>query len=84
MAMHSAAALSDELSRTDAAHVTHALKLYVRRQRPAVDAAQRNSRQLARLMMLNSRPTAWLRDRVLRFYSLKQLLKEIRGVMEGG
>ncbi len=55
-AMDSAAALSDELSRADNAHMGYALSLYEKRQRHRVEKAQNNSRFLARLMFINSRP----------------------------
>lgn len=82
MAMESAAALNDELSRTDARFVTQALELYVKRHRPRVDAAQAESRRLSKLMFANSRPYAWLRDRLLRFYSLERLMRDIRKIMD--
>lgn len=84
MAMDAAAALNDELTRTDSAHVPYALRLFEARQRPRTAAAQKNSRQLARLMMVNSRPTAWLRDRAMRFYSLRAVLRDISALMEPG
>ncbi len=62
VAMDAAAALADELARTDAAHIPYTLDLFVRRQRPRAEAAQKNSRQLARWMMVDGPPTAWLRD----------------------
>lgn len=83
MAMDSAAALDDELSRTDAAHLDYALSLYERRQRPAVEAAQENSRRLARMMMLESPVATWGRDQMMRFYSLERALKDIEQVLEG-
>jgi len=83
MAMLSAASLADELSRTDAAHVDYALRLYVRRNKQRVEAAQDNSRKLARMMLIESAPLAWGRDQLLRFYTLDQALKEIVEIMEG-
>lgn len=83
MAMLSAAALADELSRTDAAHLDYALRLYVRRNKQRVEAAQDNSRKLARMMLIESAPLAWGRDQLLRFYTLDQALKEIVEIMEG-
>ncbi|MBM4124662.1 MAG: FAD-dependent monooxygenase [Nitrospira sp.] len=83
MAMLSASALADELSRTDAAHVEYALRLYVRRNKQRVEAAQDNSRKLGRLMFVESLPLAWGRDQLMRFYTLDQALKQIVEVMEG-
>lgn len=83
MAMLSAAVLNDELSRTDAVHVEHALRLFVQRDRPKADAAQDNARTLARLMMVESLPLAWGRDMLMHFYTLDQALNDIIRVMEG-
>lgn len=83
MAMMSAAALADELSRADAAHIEYALRLFVSRARPKVEAAQDNSRHLAKLMMVESLPLAWGREQLLRFYTLDQALRDIMRVMEG-
>ena len=83
MAMLSAAALADELSRADAAHIEYALRLYEQRDRKKVESAQDNSRQLAKLMMIESTPLAWGRDQLMKFYTLDQALKEIVKIMEG-
>lgn len=83
MAMLSAAALADELSRADAAHVDYALRLYVRRNKPRVEAAQDNSRRLARMMFVQSTSLVRVRDKLLRFYTLDLALKEIVALMEG-
>lgn len=82
-AMDSAAALADELSRADAAHLDYALKLYEKRQRHRVELAQKNSRDLARYMFVNNPATAFARDQLMRFYTLEQLVKDISKVMEG-
>lgn len=83
-AMDSAAALADELSRASSTHLDFALKLYEKRQRPRVELMQKNSRNLARVMFINSAPIAWARDQLMRFYSLKMLVRDITTVMEGG
>ncbi|HLH78549.1 MAG TPA: NAD(P)/FAD-dependent oxidoreductase [Candidatus Binataceae bacterium] len=83
MAMLSAAALADELTRVDAAHVDYALRLFERRDRKRVEAAQNNSRRLARLIMVDSVPMAWGRDQLMKFYSLDRALKEVVELMEG-
>lgn len=82
MALESAAALADELSRTDPTYLPNALQLYQKRRRNRVEAAQTQSRRLARLMFLNSPRLAALRDRALRFASMEQmvgpLIKDLR------
>lgn len=74
MALESAAVLADELSRTDSAHLPHALELYQRRRRRRVEAAQTQSRQLARAMFLSSARLASVRNRALRLASLEQMV----------
>jgi 2-polyprenyl-6-methoxyphenol hydroxylase-like FAD-dependent oxidoreductase len=74
MALESAAALADELSRSDAEHAHQALLLYERRRRRRVERAQAQSRRLARLMFVRSARVAHLRDRALRLTSVEQLL----------
>jgi 2-polyprenyl-6-methoxyphenol hydroxylase-like FAD-dependent oxidoreductase len=82
MALESAAVLADELSRTDSTYVTNALKLYGRRRRRRVEAAQNQSRLLARVMFVRSRRLAAIRNRALRFASMEQvvgpLIKELK------
>ncbi len=82
VAMDSAAALADELSRADAPHMGHALELYEKRQRHRVELAQQNSRNLARLMFVSSPRVAWARDQMMRFYTLRRLIKDISKVMD--
>jgi 2-polyprenyl-6-methoxyphenol hydroxylase-like FAD-dependent oxidoreductase len=81
MAMESAAALADELSRTDAAYVPNALKLFEKRRRKRVEAVQSNSRSLARLMFTSNGLFARTRDVVMRFYTMEQALKPIVDAM---
>jgi 2-polyprenyl-6-methoxyphenol hydroxylase-like FAD-dependent oxidoreductase len=83
MAMLSAAALADELSRTDAAHLPGALALYQRRQQHKVVAAQQNSRKLAQMMMVDSPAMAWGREVLMHFYSPDRALHDIVKVMDG-
>ncbi|BDD11700.1 oxidoreductase (plasmid) [Fulvitalea axinellae] len=83
MAMDSAVALVDELSRTDKEHIEYGLHLYISRQKKRVESAQRNSRRLAKLMFVESKFRARLRDCLLRFYSLDDFIKDIRKIMEG-
>lgn len=77
MAMESAAVLADELSRTDATHLENALELYVARRRRRVEGMQADSRHLAKMMLVESLPLAWTRDRLMRFYSIDMLIKNI-------
>lgn len=83
MAMDSAAALNDELSRADSDHLTYALSLFEKRQRPRVEKAQQNSRQLGKMMFINSPLLAKLRNMLLQFYTMEQFVKDIEKVMEG-
>jgi 2-polyprenyl-6-methoxyphenol hydroxylase-like FAD-dependent oxidoreductase len=83
VAMDSAAALSDELARADAAHLEFALSLYEKRQRNRAERAQKNSRDLARFMFVNNPLVAFGRDQFMRVYTLKQLIRDISKVMEG-
>ncbi|MEZ5318903.1 MAG: FAD-dependent monooxygenase [Vicinamibacterales bacterium] len=77
MAMESAAVLADELSRTDARFVEHALALFVKRRRARVERIQDDSRHLARLMFVTSATVAHVRNLLTRFYSLERLASSI-------
>jgi 2-polyprenyl-6-methoxyphenol hydroxylase-like FAD-dependent oxidoreductase len=77
MAMESAAVLADELSRAGAAEIPNALANYERRRRKRVEAAQEDSRKLARWMFASRGPMSWLRNRALRFMTLESLAKNI-------
>ncbi|WP_293323490.1 NAD(P)/FAD-dependent oxidoreductase [Parvibaculum sp.] len=83
VAMDSAAALADELSRTDAAGMTRALTLYEKRQRSRVETAQDGSRSLARLMFVNSPALVRLRNASMYLYTQKRLLKSLDRMIEG-
>lgn len=83
MAMDSAAALADELSRADADHLSYALKLYANRQKSRVEKAQSDSRKMGRLMFVESGPLARLRDKLVPFYSLERMVSDLVKVMEG-
>ena len=84
MAMDSAAALADELSRADVDHLPYAFRLYVKRQRKRVEMAQDNSRLLAKVLFCNTPLKSKMRDAVMRFYTIKGLIRNIKRVMEGG
>lgn len=81
MAMESAAVLADELSRTDAAHIPQALRFYETRRRKRVEAAQSDSRKLAKMMFLRNPLAAWARNQAVRFMSLKSLASQIVTMM---
>jgi 2-polyprenyl-6-methoxyphenol hydroxylase-like FAD-dependent oxidoreductase len=82
MAMESAAVLADELSRADAEHLTYPLAFYETRRKGRVEAAQDDSRHLARMMFIESMPLAWGRDQALKFYSIEQLVAQIAKIFE--
>lgn len=82
MAMESAAALADEMSRADAASLDLTIRLFVRRRRGRVDSVQTASRRLLRLSLLKSRPMTYLRNRMMGFMSEKQLLGSLVRVLE--
>ncbi|MEZ5350160.1 MAG: hypothetical protein R2714_13320 [Microthrixaceae bacterium] len=82
-AMDLAAALADELSRSDATHIGYALELYEKRQRHRVELAQKNSRDLARYMFVNAAPLAMARDHLMRFYTLDHMISDVSKVMDG-
>lgn len=74
MALESAAVLADELSRADAEHLPNALGLYVKRRRRRVEGAQNQSRWLARVMFVRSRPLAALRDHLMKLVRIEQMV----------
>jgi 2-polyprenyl-6-methoxyphenol hydroxylase-like FAD-dependent oxidoreductase len=82
MAMESAAVLADELSRADAEHLTYPLAFYETRRKRRVEAAQDDSRHLARMMFIENMPLAWGRDQALKFYSIEQLVAQIAKIFE--
>ncbi|WP_253289736.1 hypothetical protein [Verrucosispora sioxanthis] len=74
MALESAAAPADELSRCDAGHVPTALRLYERRRKRRVERAQRQSRQFARALFTSSSTLAGLRNGLVARMSVERLL----------
>lgn len=76
-AIRSAAALADELSKTDASHVPHALALYVKRCRKFVQGNQGDSRAAARYMFGESQSLGWARDQLVKLYPARRVLKRI-------
>jgi salicylate hydroxylase len=81
MAMESAAVLACELAGGDAASVPSALNAYERMQRPRVESAQHNSRQLARLMFRRGRLVTKARDTLTRFVGVNTALGPIRKLL---
>jgi len=81
MALESALALTKELTRTDVKDVPEALRRYEDRQRPRVEAAQDNSRLLARLVFRRNRFVATLRDLIMARVSAKVALGPIHKLL---
>lgn len=81
MALESARTLAEELTGTEAEAVSEALRRYEARQRPRVEAAQDNSRLLARLVFRRSRLAATLRDLIMARVSAKAALGPIRKLL---
>ncbi|MGY1603117.1 FAD-dependent oxidoreductase [Geodermatophilus sp. SYSU D00815] len=81
MAMDSAARLADELARTRPAWAPTALALFADHQRPRVEAVQRTSRRLARIMFLRSRAVSRARDRLTPMLPSAALTDPIVGPM---
>lgn len=77
MAMESAAVLADELSRTDAKYVKNAIDFYIKRRQPRAEKAQTASRQIAKMMFVKSGFKTWMRNYMLKFYSLERLSKDL-------
>lgn len=78
-AMESAAVLADELLRVEAKTVDRALRLYELRHRKRVEAAQTESRNLAKVMLVSSTPLAWARDELMKHYPVD---KFVAGIMK--
>lgn len=81
MAMESAWVLADHLTGTEPASIPPALAAYEAAQRPRVEAAQRNSRWLARLVMRRSRALATVRDLALSRVSVDAVLGPIKKLL---
>ena len=83
MAMDSAAALVDELSRVDKQHIEYGLRLFSKRQKKRVEKAQKDSRELGKMMFVDSSIISSLRNKLLPFYNLERMLSDLTDVMEG-
>ncbi|WP_211116284.1 FAD-dependent oxidoreductase [Glycomyces buryatensis] len=82
MAMESAGALVRHLADCEPHLVPTALAAFERGQRPRVEAAQKNSRQLAPMMFNRNPVAAMLRDTAARFVPLGVALRPIQGLLE--
>jgi 2-polyprenyl-6-methoxyphenol hydroxylase-like FAD-dependent oxidoreductase len=82
MAMESAWMLGRLLSRADPSRLADVLKSYERIQRPRVESAQRNSRQLATMMFRRSRMLAYLREIALRAVSVERAIRPIQRLLQ--
>jgi len=82
MAMESATVLARHLLDAGPEGVGEALSAYERGQRPRVEAAQDNSRQLAKLMFRHSRVLAVIRDLAVRLVPLATILGPIRDLLD--
>lgn len=76
-ALRGAAALADELSRSSASSIPLALELYEKRCRSVVERNQTDSRRLARVMFVRSKPIGWTRDQLARRYTPEKVLAQI-------
>jgi 2-polyprenyl-6-methoxyphenol hydroxylase-like FAD-dependent oxidoreductase len=84
MAIESAGVLAEQLKDCAPGQVVSALNAYERIEKPRVEAAQKNSRQLARLMFNTGRTATVLRDTATRFVPLGAALRPIRRLLESG
>ena len=82
MAMESAWVLGRMLRHADRAELADLLRAYERTQRPRVEAAQDNSRQLANLMFRRSRSLAVLRDLAMRMMSVQAAIRPIQRLLQ--
>ncbi|MGI9063479.1 MAG: FAD-dependent oxidoreductase [Pseudonocardiaceae bacterium] len=82
MAVESAWVLGRRLGTATPERVLDVLRDYEQAQRPRVEAAQDNSRQLARLVFHRSKALAALRDTAARFISIERALRPIRALLE--
>ncbi|BBY46282.1 FAD-binding monooxygenase [Mycolicibacterium celeriflavum] len=82
MAMESAWVLAGILRQSDGSALADLLRAYERLQRPRVEAAQDNSRQLAKMMFRRSRFLAVLRELAMRFVSVELALRPIQRLLQ--
>lgn len=77
MAMESAAVLNDVLSRTNKTTIGKAIEFYTKRRKKRVEEAQQDSRQLAKLMFVESKWRVVVRNTVTQYMTVKSLLNSI-------
>lgn len=82
MAMESAWVLARMLRHADRTGLSDLLRSFEHGQRPRVEAAQDNSRQLAKLMFHRSRALAWARELAMRFISVERALRPIQRLLQ--
>ena len=82
MAMESAWVLGRMLRHADRAGLADVLRAYQGTQRPRVEAAQDNSRQLANLMFHRSRSLAVVRDLAMRVMSVQAAIRPIQRLLQ--
>lgn len=82
MAMESAGQLAKRIATTDRQGIIAMLQDYERAERPRVEAAQDNSRQLARLVFRRNEAVSVVRDVAARFIPLNVALGPIRKLHE--
>ncbi|KTC65308.1 oxidoreductase (plasmid) [Legionella adelaidensis] len=77
MALESAAVLDDILSRTGKEYIPLALRMFEKRRRKRVEATQKDSRKLAKLMFVNKKWQVMMRDSFTKYMSVESLIKSI-------
>jgi 2-polyprenyl-6-methoxyphenol hydroxylase-like FAD-dependent oxidoreductase len=82
MAMESAWVLASMVRHADPARLADLMRAFERGQRPRVESAQDNSRQLAKLMFHRSRALACAREFALRLVSVERALRPIRRLLQ--
>lgn len=82
MAMESAWVLAGILRQSGGSALAELLRAYERLQRPRVEAAQDNSRQLANLMFHRSRVLTVIRELAMRFVSVERALGPIKKLLQ--
>ena len=82
MAMESAGVLARLLAGAGPEDIPGVLRVFEEAQRPRVDAAQDNSRQLAKLVFRHSEVISAVRDVAARFMTLRMALRPIRHLLE--
>lgn len=82
MAMESAWVLTRLMRYSNSENLNQLLKAFESAQKPRVESAQNNSRQLAGLMFKQSSLLANIRDLAMRFMSVKVALKPIQRILD--